>query len=436
MPARPEDIARFEKDNAHLNLRINLICVEDKEVYPLYCSRVHRQQEQLQQQELQIAAADEDDDNGDNDEPSCSSSVTHTRVTASTAPILINHVTLVLYLLPEVDGGDSQLAVNHYAYVEDINLFLQQRYSTENPNHYAANDDDDDDDEEDDDHDDDTYWNTANKKRQKRRKKKKNAKKRYSYQKGIRCANCFVKFANRDPDKRREALASHYERCLRNETQAVELPRKGEEASILQFKNHVNKFPAYFWGAFDFEAVQVKPPPREGGEGRTTVMAEQKPIMCSYVILDGEGLVATKGTCIGYDCVKQFISHLISIEPMLMKTLTRNEVFIETDESRRAFREATHCHICNQPLTSPNVGCGRRDKSSSSSGGSKGDQRVRDHCHISGIAIFKPCASYTINQKFLPLILTGRFLGIAHSRCNILRVERRRIYLFCHNLSG
>ena len=51
MPARLEHVSKFEADNRHLQLRINVVCVEERDVYPLYSSAksLHRQQKQDQE---------------------------------------------------------------------------------------------------------------------------------------------------------------------------------------------------------------------------------------------------------------------------------------------------------------------------------------------------------------------------------------------------
>ena len=64
-----------------------------------------------------------------------------------------------------------------------------------------------------------------------------------------------------------------------------------------------------------------------------------------------------------------------------------------------AFAAATHCYICD----------GAFDEDSKK----KGDAKVRDHDHIS-----------------------GDYRGAAHSRCNLLKRQQRKIPVFFHNLRG
>ena len=64
-----------------------------------------------------------------------------------------------------------------------------------------------------------------------------------------------------------------------------------------------------------------------------------------------------------------------------------------TSEEKETFRDASHCHICQQSLD--------------------GRIRVRDHCH-----------------------LTGRLCGAAHEECNLNYQDSRTIPIIFHNLSG
>ena len=69
-----------------------------------------------------------------------------------------------------------------------------------------------------------------------------------------------------------------------------------------------------------------------------------------------------------------------------------------TKEDKEAFREATHCHICEKKYNS------------------KDDEPVRDHCHV-----------------------TGKYRGSAHQTCNLklqISAEKIKIPVIFHNLKG
>ncbi len=219
----------------------------------------------------------------------------------------------------------------------------------------------------------------------------------YSYEKSITCLNCFTKFSIRSKTK----MKQHYALCLKNEPQAIKVPQEG---STVHFKNYVNKFSAHFVGFFDFESCHRKQmyecdkccKVKEGDETicphQTLVKAVQEPITYSYLILDRNEKIVFNNTYTGEDCVKKFLEELISIEEDLLAVLNANILINMTPNDETVYQAATNCHICEEELD---------------------DDKVRDHCHI-----------------------TGDFLGAAHNTCNLQRVERKTISMFCHNLTG
>lgn len=90
--------------------------------------------------------------------------------------------------------------------------------------------------------------------------------------------------------------------------------------------------------------------------------------------------------------MERFLSELVAIEGDLLAVLNRNEDINMCADDEELFQESEMCHICEEELL---------------------QDRVRDHCHI-----------------------TGEYLGAAHALCNFARVERKHIPLFCHNLTG
>ncbi|XP_077272260.1 uncharacterized protein LOC143902904 [Temnothorax americanus] len=97
----------------------------------------------------------------------------------------------------------------------------------------------------------------------------------------------------------------------------------------------------------------------------------------------------------GEDCVSWFVNELNVITHRAREILMTNVTMAElTLDETRNFLNATSCHICERPFESQ-------------------DQRVRDHCH-----------------------LTGRYGGPAHPRCNLFYRDSYVIPVFFHNLSG
>jgi len=303
-PVMVKDIARFERDNGHLNFKINVVYLEEKKIFPLIFSK---------------------------------------KLDAE------HHITLLLYKT-EVQGK----VVSHYSYVKDVNKLLRKCYIRDT---------------------------------------------KYSYEKTLSCLNCFSKFCAQGGGKAN--LERHYELCSKNKPQAVKIPEAG---STIQFKNHLNKFQSHFIGFFDFESCHRKQEfecskcemVSEGDNTachhQTLTKAVQEPITYSYLIMDKAGSIVYNNTYTGRDCVKRFLEELISIEADLLAVLNANVELNMSAEDEELFATASHCHICDIELE---------------------DDRVRDHCHVS-----------------------GRFLGAAHNLCNLGRAERKTIPLFCHNLTG
>ena len=304
-PVRVKDVAKFEEQNKHLRLKINVLYAEEESIYPLVSSK---------------------------------------RKNAK------HCITLLLYKT-EVEGK----AVNHYAYVQDVNTLLKKRYKG----------------------------------------------KKCSYENAVTCVNCFSKFQNSNGCNGQKKLEQHFEHCSKNQPQIVKVPTQGD---VVEFKKHVNKFPSYFIGFFDFESCHIKQQfecvkCKKVAEDdvsecthQTLVKAVQEPITCSYLILDRNETIVFKNTFTGEKCVQQFLSELITIESDLLAVLNRNEPINMGLDDEKTFTEAEVCHICDLLLL---------------------HDKVRDHCHI-----------------------TGDFLGAAHSLCNLARAERKKIPLFCHNLTG
>ncbi|XP_076663947.1 uncharacterized protein LOC143366632 [Andrena cerasifolii] len=95
------------------------------------------------------------------------------------------------------------------------------------------------------------------------------------------------------------------------------------------------------------------------------------------------------------DCVSWFVNELENFanfaKPILASNVPMHDL---TPEQWTTFRDATHCHICEEPFKAEDV-------------------RVRDHCHLS-----------------------GRFRGPAHSECNLNYKNAFYIPIVFHNLSG
>jgi hypothetical protein len=303
-PVAVKDIPKFEAENKHLDMKINVLYCEKNSIFPIYFSKAVQAQ---------------------------------------------HHITLLLYKTM-IDN----VVVNHYSYVEDVNKLLRKKYTTTG---------------------------------------------RDTYEKTIRCLNCFAKFTSKYNAE--DALKKHYELCLNNKPHSVKIPQAGD---TIKFRNFRNKFKSYYMGFFDFESAHHKPKyscekcekEDEADEvlcpHKTSVQAIQKPITVSFLILDWNDNIVYKETYTGDDCVEVFFDKLLTIESQLLEKLKINTPMELSKSDVENFNKAVSCHICETELW--------------------GD-KVRDHCHITGV-----------------------YLGAAHNSCNLLRSERKKIPMFCHNLTG
>ena len=256
-------------------------------------------------------------------------------------------ITLLLYKT-EING----LAVNHYTFISNVDRFLAKRYGT------GAHS---------------------------------------SYEKNVRCLNCFSKFTSKTNAKK--TLDNHYVNCVANKPQIAEVPKIG---TVIKFESFNKKFKVPYIGFFDFESAHKKPQfeceaCKKIAENddvickhQSLTKAIQTPITCSYLILDEREKIIAKNTYTGKDCVVKFLKELLAIEQQLLDN--KPVPMHMTKKEERLFLNQTLCHICEKDLDS---------------------DKVRDHCHRS-----------------------GNFLGAAHSLCNLKRQETKKVPMFCHNLSG
>jgi uncharacterized C2H2 Zn-finger protein len=251
-PVNVLEIKKFEKMNEHLKCSINVLYAEDEDVYPIYSSK----------------------------------------------NINAEHcINLLLYKIIV----DEQV-VDHYLYVEDINIFLRREY------------------------------------RGTHRKK--------SYERSLHCPNCLQKFSHESN------LIDHQEICMNNKPQKIKIPEKGE---TLEFSHFNNKFCTSFIGFFDFEASQEKPQfacEKCGEEPcihKSVIETIQEPITYSLLIIETEtNKVFDKKTYTGMDCASHLLNHLLSIEERLLAEMNKFPLYSFTRKERRMIENSSTCHICEK----------------------------------------------------------------------------------------
>jgi hypothetical protein len=213
-----------------------------------------------------------------------------------------------------------------------------------------------------------------------------------SYEKCICCPNCLQKFHSQF------LFEEHEIACYNNKPQKVLVPKEGAEIEFLNFNN---KYLAPYVGFFDFEACQKKPEHQcdkcldDQCAHKTTISTLQEPTTFSVIIVKSEGnQIINKKTYTGNDCAKKLIEYLLTIEESIISEFNKFPEHKMTAKEKKMVNNATTCHICEEEF----VSC---------------ELKVGDHCHT-----------------------TGKFYGAAHNSCNLNRVVKMKIPIFCHNLQG
>ena len=227
-----------------------------------------------------------------------------------------------------------------------------------------------------------------------------------------RCLQCF--YSN-------ESLAKHRVYCIAiNGVQAIKMPEKYidkngvERTPCVYFKNHHKTLPVPFGIYADLECNTEKisgcqPPPmkkpKKGRppEERSYTEKYQKHTACSFgykvVCHYDEKYSGDVVIYRGEDCIQKFMKCMFE-EVKNCQSIIRdnfNKPLKMTKKNEKAFKKATHCHICEKRYKLDDV-------------------PVRDHCHV-----------------------TGKYRGSAHQTCNLklqISAENIKIPVVFHNLKG
>ena len=231
----------------------------------------------------------------------------------------------------------------------------------------------------------------------------------------MRCLQCF--YSN-------ESLAKHRVYCLAiNGVQAIDLPQKYtdkngvERTPCVYFKNHHKTLPVAFGIYADFEANTEKVADLEANtekvadleanteksDSKSYTEKYQKHTACSFgykvVCHYDEKYSGDVVIYRGEDCIQKFMKCMFE-EVKNCQSIIRdnfNKPLKMTGEDEKAFKKATHCHICEKKYKVDDV-------------------PVRDHCHV-----------------------TGKYRGSAHQTCNLklqISAEKIQIPVVFHNLKG
>ncbi|XP_071640852.1 uncharacterized protein [Temnothorax longispinosus] len=200
------------------------------------------------------------------------------------------------------------------------------------------------------------------------------------------CDRCLHYFSSSDK------LQSHTVECRKVNKCAIRLP--SEDNKWLSFKNHSRKERLSFVVYADLECVLQKTQP----ETEHASYAYQHHRVCSiayYVQCSYDETLSTYRFRRDNDCVAWFVEELNGLAHRVKNILSDIVCMVDlTRDEWETFHSATKCHICEQQFAPD-------------------DNKVRDHCH-----------------------LTGRYRGPAHSTCNLNYKDPHFIPVIFHNLSG
>ena len=203
------------------------------------------------------------------------------------------------------------------------------------------------------------------------------------------CKRCLCYF------KAKHKFESHVEYCNNNKAVRVKMPSKG---SLIYFNHHTHKYPIPFVIYADFECFTksvLSCKPDERGCYSYEYQKHEPSGFCFYV----KGLTGSfDPVCFTKekeddDVVGIFIEKIAEYTKLIYdKYYRRLKKMVLSPEEETSFNEAIYCSICEKKLE---------------------EDRVRDHCHI-----------------------TGQYRGAAHKSCNLNCRLPKIIPVIFHNLQN
>ena len=199
------------------------------------------------------------------------------------------------------------------------------------------------------------------------------------------CKSCLLCFSSEN------VLIKHKEDCLSiNGQQSI-----NSEKGTIEFKNYFKQLPVPFKIYADFECNLKNVKCYEGAY--TKKYHEHVP--CSYaykvVCIDdkySKSTVVYRGVNAAYKFIKSILKEHKYCKKIMKDRFNKNLVMTEKEEY--LFQQSNNCWICKKPIDNK-------------------DEKVRDHCYI-----------------------TGKFRGAAHWDCNINFQLTKKIPVIFHNLKG
>ena len=202
------------------------------------------------------------------------------------------------------------------------------------------------------------------------------------------CSRCLQRFT------RSWGLNKHTEqnKCIEFRSEAIKaLPLEGKH--ICEFNNIHKQMRAPFVIYADCESA-LKPVDIQKGKNTTIYQSHQVlNVGCKLVSQYPDVLHDEYKQFDGEDCMTKFLEYILKIQDKAYKIVKNEKEMIISKLQEQEFKKAANCHICNKEL---------------------GEDRVRDHDHI-----------------------TGLYRGPAHNNCNInYCIKKFQLPIIFHNLKG
>jgi hypothetical protein len=210
------------------------------------------------------------------------------------------------------------------------------------------------------------------------------------------CKSCFAHFKDHYGQTAVDKLAKHKVECLAKNAARCEFP----PYDTISFKNAHRSKKVRFVIYADFETILQPVASCQGDPEKSWTSSYQRHIPYSYAYLlkDSENEHTKLRLFRGEEAAKHFMQSITEDIKFIDNILYRNkklDVPKLTPTQQDDFNSATVCHVCNKGnFTAENC-------------------KVRNHCHVS-----------------------GKYLGVAHRRCNLFYPDQHFIPCFIHNLSG
>ena len=197
------------------------------------------------------------------------------------------------------------------------------------------------------------------------------------------CDRCLHYFVTK------EKLSTHEMDCSEINDCAITLPSPGNDKLNVKNCKYMEKVPFVVYA--DFECILKK---SESTSGNTQITQIHEPCSVGYYVkYSFDDNLSRYTSYRGTDPAQRLSQELLTLAEQIEALHKNQKPMNLTPEEEDIFRDASHCHICQQSL----------------------DDRIRgrDHCH-----------------------LTSRFRGAAHEECNVNYQDSRTIPIIFHNLSG